>query len=326
MANKSQILMENSQAEYAMHALTDSGDHLKFTSTATRISTDDDVAASILVNGVLTGGIGIAAISGSDDVVDIPALTCNLNGLVTIVSGATDEAITRPATAVSKINSITVNSSGAIAVIAGADGSTTAFSEARGAAGSAPYIPVDSIELFQVRVISSTSAAITSAEIFKNVGQHRESAFPVPILNTFDATVNFKEALALIHTGDTAKGVYAQYADVNFAALSNVKDWVPSSESISVGSEEYYDGDVVVSEARSVSGASFNVSLNDGITDDVIQSEGKSRMFKFFPDKNKAAFQLVQGSYSAVVANPTDKNPTAAITIAATQKAVNFIS
>ena len=131
-AENAKLEYEGGQNSFAMSALTDSGDQTTFTSAASRWSQRSGYTPDIRPNGIITGGVVGVAASGSNDVVDITAISCNLNGVVTAVGAATDESITRPATAVAKVNSITVNSSGAIAVIAGTDSATTAFSTTRG--------------------------------------------------------------------------------------------------------------------------------------------------------------------------------------------------
>lgn len=116
-------------------------------------------------DGLISGGAVTPAASGQVDKVDTAALTCMLASTVEHVLATVNKAITRPATNVAKVNSITVNSSAAIAVVAGTDGTTTAFSETRGAAGGPPILPAGSIEIAQVRVTSAASAVITSGQI-----------------------------------------------------------------------------------------------------------------------------------------------------------------
>src|SRR5210317_1267247 len=175
-AENAQLEYEGGQTAVAMGALSDAGDLQTFTSPATLWSGRSGFAPVIRPDGVLTGGLVTVAISGSNDLVDVAALTCNLAGIVTSVSADSDVSCTRPATAVSKVNSITIDNAGAVAVVVGTDGSTTAFSETRGAAGGPPFIPTDSIEIAQVRFTSDTAAAVTESEVLQTIGLHRESA------------------------------------------------------------------------------------------------------------------------------------------------------
>src|SRR5512143_2984440 len=161
-AANAKLQYEAGQALVAMAAMTDSGDQQTFTlANASVWSSKSGYDPQIFPNGLATGGAVVPAVSGTNDKIDVAALTCYLAGVLTSVAAAADTSITRPATAVSKIDSITVTSAGAIAVVAGTDGSTTAFSETRAAAGGPPLIPVGSIEIAQVRLISNTAAAIT---------------------------------------------------------------------------------------------------------------------------------------------------------------------
>lgn len=323
MATTQKIQMETSQTLYVMHQLTDSGDHKKFNSNASLISQQGDNTPLILVNGIKTGLRVKTAVSGSNNVVDVEAGTVNLNGVGDVaVTASTDLSITRAATNVAVINSITVNSGGSIAAIKGTDSTDSNFSETRGAAGGPPYIPVGSIEIAQIRVTSNTAAAITAAEIFLNAGQHREYAAPEPEIDYDNGTFNFKEALPLSHTGDVPKAVYAQYSDVNFSDLSKTSDWVPASESISVSSTEYYDKEFDISESTSINAGTFTIGLVDGVSDQIVQSQGENLFFKFFPDKNKTPYDLMQGRYTVTISNPTGRNPVGSVTVAAARKAV----
>ena len=156
-AENAKLQYEAGQNSVAMVELTNSGDETTFTSAATLWSGRSGYAPVVRPNGLLTGGAVIPDASAVNNVVDVAALTCNLAGVVTSVA-AGELTATRPATAVSKVISLTVNSSGALAAVAGTDGSTTAFSETRAAAGGPPVIPVGSIEIGQVRLTSNTAA------------------------------------------------------------------------------------------------------------------------------------------------------------------------
>ncbi len=78
-----------------MVALSDSGDNTKFNSAAARWSDASGKTPDVKPNGLATGGVVSIADSGSNDVVDITALTCYLAGVETEVSASTDESITR---------------------------------------------------------------------------------------------------------------------------------------------------------------------------------------------------------------------------------------
>jgi len=316
-AESAKLEIETSQTSVSMTALSDSGDHLDFTSSAGPWSQRSGFAPVIRPNGLINGGTVIPAVSGSDDVVDTAALLCNLNGTETSVAADTDVSITRPASAVSKVNSITVNSSGAIAVVAGTDGSTTAFSETRAAAGGPPLIPTDSIEIAQVRVTSDTSAAITTAEIFAAPGTHLElSNEPGYTVDYENGKLTFDSALPLIHTGPVAKAVYASYATAGFSEARRVVDWQPPQNSSTVNSTQYYNG-VEASRSVSLGQGSFTAYLTDGITDTLVNLEGEILCFKFYQDRLKSPYQFAQGRLDMQTSFPVDNLISASCTISA---------
>jgi hypothetical protein len=213
MANEhSRIEYESGVTPYLMAAITDSGDHKTFTSSADLFAeSNPDTAPVVLPNGILNGGLVTPNII-ADNVIVSPTL-CNLGGVADVIVGAFPVAITRPITNVASVTSITINSAGILFVIKGVDGTNAVFSEIRGAAGGPPYIPVDSIEVAQVRIAKSASAIIAKTEIFAVENTHRELAnYPSYEIKHFSGTVIFDKSLPLIHTGDTSKKVYASYA------------------------------------------------------------------------------------------------------------------
>jgi len=296
MSNEnSRVDYESGVTPFAMSAMTNSGDRIKFTSSATLFSEATGSAPDVRPDGVLTGGAVTPAAAAGVNNVDVAALTCYLAGVKTTVAAGADKAITRPATAVSKINSITINSAGVITVIAGTDGATTAFSETRGAAGGPPFIPVGSIEIAQVRVVSNTAAVITAAQIFSTIGTHREKAdFPVFTTNNADGTVSFSQALPASHTGSVPKGVFASYAEPIFTEQPFANDFVPAETTHSTSSSQVY-GATVGASSSSLNQGSFTAILKDGITDDILGRKNETLWFRYFQDKFKSAYILTQG-------------------------------
>lgn len=307
-SKNAKIQMEQGQTLVDFVALTDSGDNTNFTPADAVMSGADGFAPDVRPNGIVTGlNLVKVAASGSNDVIDVSAFTAYEGGTLHSVSATADTAITRPVADVSKVNSITMTTAGAITVVAGVDGSTAAFSETRGAAGGPPLIPVDSIEIGQVRTTTSTAAPITADEIFQVVGQHAER-FDFPLweennvgLGTqaeesaqVNAFVKFNAALPVIHTGAIPKAVYAKYYIPVLADLLKTADFVPAETSHSTSSTEYYGG-VVNSTSESLGQASFTALLVDGVNDAEVVAKNKVLTFKFFPDRNKAAYILQQG-------------------------------
>lgn len=321
-AENAKLMYEAGQNATAMSALTDTGDQTIYSSGASLFSNRAGYEPVVRPNGLVTGGVTSAAVSGSDDVVDVSALTCYLAGVLTSVGASTDESITRPASAVAKVNSITVTSAGAIAVVAGTDGGSTTFSETRGAAGGPPYIPVGDIEIAQVRVTSDTSAAITSAEIFQVVGTHQERYdYPLWTVNYDTGRVTFLAALDACHTGDEAKKVYASYAAPIFAEISLASDFVPAETSHTVSSTQIY-GSTLGSTSQSLNQGTFTAYLQDGVTDALVSLKDEFLWFKFYPNRYTAPYILNQGKLGISRTFPAGGNIAAACTISAESAAI----
>jgi len=300
-ASTAKVQIESGQTHVDYEALTDIGDNQVFNPSATVMSSA--TTPNIRPNGLLTGGT--ITVDTTADTVNVAALTCWLVGVQTSVA-ADALTVTRPATDVSKVNSITVTSAGEFAVIAGTDGASSAFSESRGVAGGPPYIPVGSIEIGQVRMTTSASAVITTSEIKQN-GQYTEKAlYPVWTLNpiglgnvatdagTTNAYIKFSEALDLAHTGDLPKAVYAAYDMPSYADVPRCSDFTPAENSHSISSEDTYDGPVG-SSSSSLGQASFSCLLDDGVSDLIATSRDKNLTVKFFPNRSASAHVITQG-------------------------------
>ncbi len=294
------IRYEAGQTAYPFEALTDAGDHAVFAASFSPISHAAGAEPVVAPYGLLTGGA--ITPSATNNVVNVAALTASMAGVsgadadgVLAVAGTT-VTITRPATAVSKVNSITIDSTGALAAVAGTDGTTTAFVETRGAAGGPPLIPVGSVEIGQVRVTSNTAAPVTAGQIYAVDGLHTERAgYPVFSLNYATGEVEFAEALPLIHTGNLPKKVYLRGATPLFAPIPQTSDWVPAESTYSITSTDTYDGPVG-SASSSLGQASFTAILKDGITDAFLAKRGQSIWAEFRPDRDKTVpRQLTQG-------------------------------
>lgn len=294
------VRYEAGQTAYPFEALTDSGDHAVFVASFSPISNAAGSEPVVAPYGLLTGGA--ITPSATNNVVNVAALTASMAGVpgasaagVIAVAGTT-VTITRPTTAVAKVNSITVDSTGALAVVAGTDGATTTFSETRGAAGGPPFIPVGSIEIGQVRVTSNTAAVITTAQIYAVPGLHVERAdYPPATIVYATGKVLFAEALPLIHTGPAAKKVYLRGATPLFSPIPKTSGWTPAEATYSINSTDTYDGPVG-SASSSLGQASFSAILTDGITDNFLAQAGKDIWVEFRPDRDKLVpKQLTQG-------------------------------
>lgn len=331
-AKDAKLQYEAGQNAVAMSLLTNSGDETLFTSAASLWSGRSGYAPVVRPNGLLTGGLVTVDNAAVNNVVDVAALTCNLAGIVTSVAAGSG-TITRPATAVAKVNSITVDSTGTLAVVAGTDSATTAFSETRAAAGGPPLIPVGSIEIAQVRVTSDTAAPIAASEIFQVVGLHTERAdFPLYDVNygptivggvqtRAGGSVTFLSALPEIHTGTLPKRVYASYSSPIFADISLASDFVPPETSNSVTSTQVY-GATIGAAASTLNQGTFTAYLTNGITDALVLLKDATLWFKFYSDRYATPYMLTQGVLGIARTFPVADQIQAACTISATVAAV----
>lgn len=313
---------ESGQAFHAFEAMTDSGDATTFEASFAPWSGRSGFEATVLPFGLATGG-AITPDTGTNDSVAVAALTAYMpgtaaadaDGLATVSSDTV--SVTRASVDTHIINSITVNASGAFAAVQGSEG--TAFSETRGAAGGPPLIPVDSIEIGQVRLSSGTAAEVTSTEIFAVVGVHRERYDqPVWTEDPTSGEITFASALPKIHTGELPKQVHARGYTPIFAEIPRISDWVPADESNSVNSTQIYGG-TLGSVSTSLGQASFTHYGNNGIDDPIILVKGNRLWFRYYQDRNRLAHQLTQGIVGISRTFPAGDHVNISVTVSAEQ-------
>ena len=322
-AENASLSYESGQTSYPMELLIDSGDAKIFDSNAIYFSGASGKEPDVKPDGLATGGEVSAPASGTDDVVDVAALTCYLAGVSTAVSAAVDTTITRAATDVASISSVTINSGGVVVVVQGTDSADTTFSETRDVAGGPPLIPVGSIEVAQVRTSSNIPAKITDNEVFQVIGVHQERYdSPVWSVESKDAQVIFNSSLPLIHTGGVPKAVNASYNDPIFSAIDLASDYVPSENSHSINSVQIYSA-VLGSTSKTLGQGSFTAYLKDGITDPLVRAKDDNLFFKFKQDKLKSPFLLDQGILGMSRAFPAGDSISSACTISASTAAVS---
>jgi len=325
------VYYEAGQALVPMVALTDDGGHQTFESAAYLWSMASGKEPAVHPDGLMTGGAVTPGVSGTNNKIDVAGLTAYLAGVLTTVVAAADETVTRAVAADTHIiNSVTITSAGAVAILAGTDG--VAFSETRAAAGGPPLIPVGDIEIAQVRMTSNVAAPVTADEIFAVEGQHCEmSEYPTwvenigPVENGVPqlAGVTFQAALPLSHVGPTAKAVYAQYYAVgtgDFARAPKAMDMTVPEESRSVSSEQFYGG-VENSVSTSLGQGGFTALCNDGITDPLIRACGDRRWVKFFQNIAKTPHVRCNGFLAKARSWPAGGSVKAAITVSAMEAA-----
>ncbi len=312
------LYYEAGQTPVLLAALTDSGDHLTFASTATRFSLKSGYSPVIRPNGLITGGL--VTPHTDTNKLSISALTCYLAGILTSVNAGT-LTITRGGAGVTfMINSLTVNSSGVLTNVAGT-GHASAFSEVRAAAGGPPLIPVGSIEIAQIRTTTEAAAVIVANEIYTVVGNHREYyAYPSWKVNEQAGTITFVSALPLSHTGAIPKGVYASGYQPVMSLLENISDVVLPETTNSITSKEVYGGAIGAASA-SIGQGSFTAYLSDGISDFLLQQKNQKIWFDWYPDKNATPCAKFNGIFGVARTFPAGDSIQASCTVTAEKSA-----
>lgn len=310
-AENAKLDYEAGQNAVSMTLLTDSGDRTTFTSAASLWSQRSGFTPVIRPNGLLTGGA--VTTNASNDTVTVAAMTLNLNGVVTTVNAGTASISRGLTTDTHRITSITINSSGAITAVAGTD--HTDFSETRGANGGPPLIPVDSVEIAQVRVTSVSAAVVASSEIFQVPGLHQERAdFPLFKVNYGSGSVTMLAQLPASHTGPVAKRIYASYASPIFAEVSLASDFVPPENTHSVTSTQIY-GSTLGATSTTLNQGTFTAYLDSGVSDALVTLKDNILWFRFYPDRYKSGYILSQGKLGIARTFPAGDNIQAACTI-----------
>ena len=329
LTQNASVEYEANQAAFPFEAMTqDPVDSRVYNASVSPFSRASGAAPVIVPYGIDTGGAIIPESGGTDDQVDVGAAVVRMAGAAGAdqdgkvqVAGAT-LTVARPSTQDYLITSITVDNTGTLAMVLGTEGA--AFDTTRGAAGGPPYIPVDSIEIGQVRYMSQTSAPVAAGEISQVDGLSAERwNFPIFTPNYREGSITFGADLAAIHTGDVPKLVYVRGATPIFVEKTRSRNWAAAEETHSVSSEPYYDGPVVAISA-SVNQASFETVFEDGHTDALLGLVGQILWFRFKQDKYASAGQLVNGVVAVDRDYTHGQDPTGTVTISASEKSADF--
>lgn len=341
VSDLSEILIEQGQALVDYAALTDSGDQQHFTPADSILSGKAGFVPIVRANGIVTGTkLVTIATSGTNDLIDVAAFTAYAIGVLKTVSAAADETIVRGATSdIAKISSVTMDEDGAIAILAGTDSGDNTVNEIRGTAGGPPYIPVDSVELAQVRFVgdgSGDAAAVTADQIFQVAGQHAEyAAYPsMDMMNvgegltaetaaTTYAHLKTSSVLPLSHTAGVPKRIYVRYYTPIFATESKTLDYVPAGNSHSVSSTQIYGG-VVGSSSSSLGQASFTALLTNGITDSLNRNKDQVLTVKYLQDRNQSPYEITQGKIGIGRTFPVADQVNASVTISSENATASF--
>jgi len=335
-SSKAKISIETGQTLTVYAAMTDSGDH-QIHSVGTIFSGKSGFESSIRPEGMVAGR-NVLSVSVTADTVVVAGFTCYLKGVLTTITAASDTFTRNTGPGKAAIISVTVTSGGALAIVPGGEGAGSTFSETRDAAGGPPYIPVNHIEIGQLRITSSTAAVLTAAEIFQVVGTHTER-FDFPSWEESNlgdgikadsnaeqqSHIKLSSALPAIHTGGTYKLIYAQYYTPIFSELAKTSDFVPADQAHSVSSQQYYNG-TIASAAASLGAGAFTALLTDGISDAILNEQDEIITVKYWSDRNKSPYVLSQGALGIARSFPVAAQNQAVVTIAAEKKSASFLS
>lgn len=337
-SQRGKVMVETGRVLVDFVKMTDSGDQAVFNSGAV-MSGKSGFEPDVRPNGIVTGSNLISPGAAADEVA-VAAFTCYIGGAEISVDADAAVSVTRPA-ADGRITSIVVDDLGAISEVAGTDGTAT---ESRGVAGGPPLIPVDEVEIGQVRMTSTGAAVFTAAEIFQDVGTHAETydypSFEIDnigegrlaaISAKKNAFVEFAAALPSIHVGTLPKEVYVKYYAPTLATLSKTVDFVASETGVTKSSEIYYEGAggsgaIGSMKADSVGDVSFTVFANDGITDAILNEKNQMVTVKFYPDSNKLPYLLSQGLLAVVREFPSGAQNKIQATVYCANPSIEFAS
>jgi hypothetical protein len=335
-AKNSKIQIETGQSLNDFAVMTDSGDHQVFTISGGEIwSGKSGTTPAVRPNGV-TSGRNLLSAGVTVDLVKVAALTAYSKGIENSPAATAVTATRATTAAYYKTTSVTMASDGSIDKVSGTEG--VAQSEDRNAAGGPPYIPVNDVEVGQIRVSGGTAALVSVDEIFQVIGQHSE-AYDSPTWdenNVGDgeaaeasaqknAYVKFLSTIPLIHTAGVAKKVFMKYYEPILQEVSKALDFVPAESSHTVTSQEYYRG-AIASVAESVGQGSFTALLNDGLTDSLVGEKNQVITVKQFPDENKNPYSLTQGKLGISRTFPVANQIQAECTISAERGSSEFSS
>jgi len=288
-------------------------------------------------NGLVTGGAITPAASGTEELIDVAALTCYLAGVLTSVNADTDVTVNRPTVSNYQKHSVTVTAAGAVAVVEGTEGSS--FSTTRGAAGGPPYIDNDAIEIGQVWYSSQDTAVVLATEIYQVPGDSLER-YDYPVWSVDYASVangvlgyagvTFVSALSGIHSEDAGttvagKLVYSSYYTPTFAEAVDAYDFVPPANAHSINSTQVY-GRTKGAKSSTLNQGSFSIELSDGVTDGLLAVIDANLWFKFYPNRLNAPYLICQGSLGMNQSFPAGANIAAACTITSEVKADRLYS
>ncbi len=318
-AENARLNVEAGQNFVPMEQMVDSGDNTIFTLTGgeAKLSAADNTSILVRLDGLTTGGVispGVAA-----DTINVSSGVYNLGGAPFTAPASVALAVARGGSS-HIIYSITLDADNVYEVIAGT--TSTSFVETRGDAGGPPYIPVDTIEVGQVRYSSLTPAVVLDSDIKQVTGQHVErSTAPLFTVENSTGNVTFISALQASHTGDTTRDVWIEYSTPIFSEVADASDFVPPETSDSSTSTQVY-GRTVSAVSSTLNQGTFSALLSNGISDLVVQQKGQTLWFEFFPNRFTTTDKIfTQGKLGIARTFPADDLISAACTVTSEEQA-----
>jgi len=312
---------------YAMHALTDSGDHQTFNfvgddfiSNFKGKTSDSNYSPTVRVDGVISGGTVIPSVAVANNNVDVTTMSAYIGGNdytgSSKVAADVDLACTRgDAGDPYLINSVICNAAGNFSVLAGLKGAAFDLTGGRGAAGQPPYITVGSIEVAQVRFTTHGAAVVSADEIKMIPNVTREMAmrpghdieFARVSGGSLDSPgVTMRTPLAAIHTGDTARLVFMECYSANFAEWQGVRDVAFQGETIGSTSSETFSG-VRSFTTSEISEGSFTWEVGSLTSDpewSVMEGKDARTWFKLLESRTATGYLVCQAAASGVPTVP----------------------
>ena len=289
--NNLRLMVEDSAAAAPLEQMTDTGDTRTFNSTGARFSLCEKDAGGVdrrpvvRPDGIQSGCLVAPAASGGNDMVDVAGGSAWIGGSPFSVLPQADITVARPAASMKRISSIVIDNTGTASVIAGTE--AAAYSNQRGAAGGAPYIPLGQVELGTVRLDSETAAPVTESEVFfAPEFTHTPSYRLLP----YSASLEFSAPLPLIHSGDSAKNVWLTWYEPAFTQL-DAASLRPPAASFEI---DPATGKAARGKYRS---GSMVIALSGDQTDLARRIDGTVRLFEFMPDSIQTRKELF---YAAV--------------------------
>jgi len=320
---------------FAMVQLTDDGDHINYNHTAGTFLSNFvgdsgvDYSPTVRVDGVLSGGVVIPAVSGTDDLVDVSSLAANIAGVA--LTGAakaaadTDLSCTRGGVGTEYlINSIVCDSAGTFTVVAGTGAAADNSTGARDAAGAPPLIPLLKIEVAQVRFTTSADAAVTAAEIKMTPNVTREMSRNGKTIYARteggalgSPGVQMTSAQSLIHTGAVSKGIWMSGYSESFTEWQGANNVQLQGETVSSTSSETFT-ETRSFPASEVSDGSFDWDYTDLANDPewaTMDGKGALVWFKLYQKSSDTSYLAGQSIVSGVPAVAASGPTTTSLTL-----------